>query len=78
MQIHPVSKKTLADMIAAKLAASVLDESLPEGSQLPSERDLIQKLEVSRTTLREALKILEEKDIIEFACRGGLVCESHR
>lgn len=64
-------------MIAAKLAASVLDELLPEGSQLPSERDLIQKLEVSRTTLREALKILEEKDIIEL-CRGGVVCESHR
>jgi len=71
MQIHPISKKTLADMIAAKLAASVLDESLPEGSQLPSERDLIQKLEVSRTTLREALKILEEKDIIESRAGVG-------
>lgn len=58
-------------MIAAKLAASVLDESLPEGSQLPSERDLIQKLEVSRTTLREALKILEEKDIIESRAGVG-------
>lgn len=70
MKIQPVTRKTLADLIAAKLAASVLDETLPAGSQLPAERDLMQKLEVSRTTLREALKILEEKDVIE--ARAGV------
>jgi molybdopterin/thiamine biosynthesis adenylyltransferase/DNA-binding transcriptional regulator YhcF (GntR family) len=71
MQIHPITRKSLADIIAGKLAASIMDETLPEGSQLPPERDLIQKLEVSRSTLREALKILEEKEIIESRAGVG-------
>lgn len=70
MQIHPVARKTLAEIVAAKLAALILDETLPVGSQLPAERDLIQKLAVSRATLREALKLLEEKEVIE--ARAGV------
>jgi molybdopterin/thiamine biosynthesis adenylyltransferase/DNA-binding transcriptional regulator YhcF (GntR family) len=75
MNIQPVSHKTLAETVSGKVAASLLDGSLAPGTQLPSERELMNRLGVSRATLREALKALEESKLIEarpnvgwFAC----------
>jgi molybdopterin/thiamine biosynthesis adenylyltransferase/DNA-binding transcriptional regulator YhcF (GntR family) len=65
MKIQPITHKSLAETVAGKLAASLLDGSLPPGSQLPVERDLMAQLGVSRATLREALKALEESKLIE-------------
>ncbi len=63
--INPIPRKTLAQIVAEKLAASIVNKSLDVGSQLPSERDLMRQLSVSRSTLREALKTLEENQLIE-------------
>src|SRR5512136_999692 len=65
MRIQPISHQSLAETIAGKLAASLLDGSLLPGTQLPVERDLMAQLGVSRATLREALKALEESGLIE-------------
>jgi molybdopterin/thiamine biosynthesis adenylyltransferase/DNA-binding transcriptional regulator YhcF (GntR family) len=65
MRIQPITHNTLAETVAGKLAASLLDGSLLPDSQLPSERDLMNQLGVSRATLREALKALEESRLIE-------------
>lgn len=65
MKIQPITHNTLAETVAGKLANSMLDGSLVPGSQLPSERDLMSQLGVSRATLREALKALEESRLIE-------------
>ena len=65
MKIEPISHKTLAEAVAGKLTASLLDGSLKPGTQLPPERELITKFGISRTTLREALKMLEENRLIE-------------
>jgi molybdopterin/thiamine biosynthesis adenylyltransferase/DNA-binding transcriptional regulator YhcF (GntR family) len=65
MPIKPVPRKSLTDVVAAKLAASILEGTLPPGSQLPPERELMLQLEVSRSTVREALKVLEDSRLIE-------------
>lgn len=65
MKINPISHKTLSGAAASKLAASLLDGSISPGTQLPPERELINQLGISRTTLREALKSLEENNLIE-------------
>ena len=64
MKIQPIAHKTLSETVAGKLAASLLDGSLLPGMQLPAERDLMAQLGVSRATLREALKALEESGLI--------------
>jgi molybdopterin/thiamine biosynthesis adenylyltransferase/DNA-binding transcriptional regulator YhcF (GntR family) len=76
MKITPVGHVTLSQAIAGRLSASLLDGTIKTGDQLPSERELIQQLEVSRATLREALKAMEENNLIEaragvgwFACK---------
>jgi molybdopterin/thiamine biosynthesis adenylyltransferase/DNA-binding transcriptional regulator YhcF (GntR family) len=65
IKMQPVSHKSLAERAAGKLAASMLDGSLAAGAQLPPERELMSQLEISRSTLREALKSLEENRLIE-------------
>src|SRR5512138_4035473 len=65
MKIEKISHKTLAETAAGKLAASLLDGSLAQGAQLPPERELMNQLGISRATLREALKALEENRLIE-------------
>ena len=75
MKIQPLTHKTLAESAAGKLATSLMDGSLPPGTQLPPERELMNQLGISRATLREALKALEKNNLIEsrpnvgwFAC----------
>ncbi len=64
MKIQPIAHKTLAETIAGRLAASLLDGSLAPGAHFPPERDLMSRLGVSRATLREALKAMGRSDLI--------------
>lgn len=65
MRIQPIAHRTLAEAVAGRLAAWLLDGSLKPGEQLPPERELMSRLDVSRATLREGLKALAENDLIE-------------
>jgi molybdopterin/thiamine biosynthesis adenylyltransferase/DNA-binding transcriptional regulator YhcF (GntR family) len=65
MAINPVPRKTLSEVVAGKLAASMLNDTLKAGSQLPPERELMVQLAVSRSTVREALKMLADNHLIE-------------
>ena len=65
MTIDPIPRKSIPELVAGKLAASILDKDYLPAAQLPSERDLIKELGVSRSSLREALKIISEADLIK-------------
>ena len=65
MKIQKISHRTLAETAAGKLVISLMDGSLAQGTQLPPERELMNMLGISRATLREALKTLEENRLIE-------------
>lgn len=55
---------TLADATSEALQQAILAGQFAPGSQLPPEFELMVQLGVSRTTLREALKRLEEQGLI--------------
>src|SRR5512135_1145979 len=57
-------RRTLTDATVTALADAIRGDRFPPGSQLPSELELMQMLGVSRTTLREALRTLEEQGSI--------------
>jgi len=48
------------------LASSIADGSLPPGGQLPPEDSLIQRFNVSRTTVRKAIQNLASRGLIEI------------
>lgn len=68
----PVDWHTLAtpslstpDMLAMRLERMILADELPKGSRLPPERELAAQLGVSRSSLRDALRVLELRGLIE-------------
>lgn len=76
MKINLLPHKTLSEAAASKLADSLLNGNLPPGTQLPPERELMNQFGISRTTLREALKALEENHLIESRPNIGWFVQS--
>ncbi len=58
-------RKSLSDILTGKVAKAILDGVFPPGTSLPSERELCEQYGVSRSTLREALKALEDSELIQ-------------
>ena len=58
-------KQLLPERVARQIEAMILDGSLAVGQRLPPERQLCDKLAVSRNSLREALKELRARGVIE-------------
>ncbi len=61
----------LPDLVSRQIEAMILDGRLKAGGRLPSERNLMEKLRVSRNTLREALKALRTRGVIESRRGSG-------
>lgn len=69
-------RRTLTDATVTTIADAIRANKFSPGSQLPAEMELMQMLGVSRTTLREALRTLEEQgSIIRRRGLGTFVSE---
>lgn len=60
-----------AEAAALQIEALILNGVLRPGDRLPSERDLAERMDVSRPVLREALKSLESGELIVSRQGGG-------
>jgi GntR family transcriptional repressor for pyruvate dehydrogenase complex len=64
----------LYEQIVQQIEDSILNGDLKGGGQLPAERDLAHQFGVSRTAVREAMKTLREKGLVEaYPGRGTFV-----
>ena len=61
-----ISPARAVDEIATQIRGMVASGRLKPGDKLPSERELSQLLQVSRNTLREALRTLENAGLVEM------------
>jgi GntR family transcriptional repressor for pyruvate dehydrogenase complex len=69
-----VKTSRLYEQIVKQVEESILKGQLKPGDQLPAERDLAQSFGVSRTAVREAVRALREKGLVEaFTGRGTFV-----
>jgi len=65
------SRRQIADVVAERIERLIVDGVLRSGQALPSERRLTDKLGVSRTALREGLKLLRARGIIDTSHGKG-------
>ena len=63
-------RKTLTEIAEQELRQAITQGTFRRGSQLPTEAELCQMLGVSRTVVREALRVLEEDGLV--ARRHGI------
>ena len=69
-----VKTSRLFEQIVQQVEDSILKGQLKPGDQLPAERELAQRFGVSRTAVREAVKTLREKGLVEaYSGRGTFV-----
>lgn len=61
--------------VVDQIQGAILDGRIQPGEKLPSERELKETFHISRGTLREALRVLEQKGLIEIrlGVRGGAI-----
>jgi GntR family transcriptional repressor for pyruvate dehydrogenase complex len=71
-----VRTSRLYEQIVQQIEESLLNGTLKTGDQLPAERDLAQRFGVSRTAVREAVKALREKGLVEaYSGRGTFITD---
>src|SRR6202047_4582527 len=70
--LKPVDVPKASDVLARELRERILSGELAEGGSLAAERDLVKQTQMSRATVREALRILEVQNLVRVkAGRAG-------
>jgi GntR family transcriptional repressor for pyruvate dehydrogenase complex len=64
--LPPIRRARLNEGVVTRIKALIYSKELKVGEKLPSERDLASHLKVSRVTVREALRSLEQSGLIEI------------
>jgi GntR family transcriptional regulator, transcriptional repressor for pyruvate dehydrogenase complex len=64
-------RRLLPSEVAAQIQAKILDGSFAPGDRLPPERELASQLHVNRSSIREALKKLEELRLVDIQQGSG-------
>jgi len=73
----PVHAARLYEQIVDQIEEAILKGELQPGDKLPAERELAEQFGVSRTAIREAIKALTQKGLVEaYPGRGTFVINS--
>ncbi len=64
-EMSPATSLSLPDRLSVDLERLILDGKLEPGERLPPERELAEMLSVSRVSIREALRELENRGLID-------------
>ena len=64
LPFKPPARRRLHEDVAEQLRDAILDGRFPAGQRLPPERELATEFRVNRTSIREAIKVLEGLGLI--------------
>ena len=70
--LQPVSRSPLYQQVAARLREFIGTQDLQPGDRLMSERELAERLQVSRTSVRQALASLQTAGLVEIKHGDGI------
>ncbi|MDZ7698061.1 MAG: FadR/GntR family transcriptional regulator [Deltaproteobacteria bacterium] len=65
MPLQPITKTRISEAAIEQIKELIVSENLEPGAKLPSERELVEALGVGRSSIREALRILEIMGLVE-------------
>ncbi len=71
MDMKPVHRKSVYEDIVLQIRSMIEEGTLTPGDKLPPERSLAEMLSVSRNTVREAIKVLAQQEILESRQGAG-------
>jgi GntR family transcriptional repressor for pyruvate dehydrogenase complex len=71
MDIEPIKSTRIYEEIVRQVKQLITEGKLRSGDRLPPERDLAEKFMVSRTSVREALRALESRGLVDIRAGEG-------
>ena len=63
---RPLKKKRFSDQVADLIQKKIIEDNLEVGTNLPSEKAMADEFQVSRSVIREALRILEITGLVRI------------
>lgn len=69
----PIARRKTYELVAERLVGLIGDRSFQPGDQLPTERELTASFHVGRSSVREALRMLESQGVIRSVSGGAFV-----
>jgi GntR family transcriptional regulator, transcriptional repressor for pyruvate dehydrogenase complex len=69
----PIQSVKVFEQVAEQIEKRILDGELHSGDRLPTERELAEQFHVSRTAVREAMKILAQKGLVDMRPGRGTI-----
>ncbi|HLX56286.1 MAG TPA: FadR/GntR family transcriptional regulator [Ktedonobacteraceae bacterium] len=69
----PIQSVKVFEQVAVQIERRILDGELRSGDRLPTERELAEQFQVSRTAVREAMKILAQKGLVDMRPGRGTI-----
>jgi GntR family transcriptional regulator, transcriptional repressor for pyruvate dehydrogenase complex len=70
--LNPINQTLVVDQVIDRLVALIVNENLKPGDKLPTERELMARLAVGRSSLREAIKTLSAVGALEVKRGSGI------
>jgi len=71
MELEPIKSTRIYEEIVRQVKQLIAEGKLKSGDRLPPERDLAEKFMVSRTSVREALRALQSRGLIDIRAGEG-------
>ena len=72
MPFRPIESEKLSDAVVRQIEELILQGILRPGERLPAERELAERLAVSRPSLRSAIASLQEKGLLSTKAGAGV------
>jgi GntR family transcriptional repressor for pyruvate dehydrogenase complex len=69
----PIQSNKVFEQVANQIEKRILSGELRSGDRLPTERDLAEQFHASRTAVREAMKILAQKGLVDMRPGRGTI-----
>lgn len=70
--LNPINRTLVVDEVIDRLVDLIVHENLKSGDKLPTERELMARLEIGRSSLREAIKTLSAVGALEARRGSGI------
>jgi GntR family transcriptional repressor for pyruvate dehydrogenase complex len=74
----PIARRKTYELVADRLLALIAARHLQPGDPIPAERELVESYRVGRSSVREALRMLESRGLIEALGNGSFAVAEFR
>ncbi|MGE3926276.1 MAG: FadR/GntR family transcriptional regulator [Lautropia sp.] len=75
MPLQPVRQARRSELVAQQIRSLILEGTLRPGTRLPAERELAERFDTSRPTVREAINELEAEGLLQIQRDGMHVAD---